>query len=101
MVDIRKLMGKNIRYYRIEKRMSQEKLAELADLGPKSLSPVENGHNFLSPDKIERICEVLEVEPYKLFINDVKKAYLRIELTNPDDLDLIKEAIKNINNNEV
>ena len=97
MVDIKKIFGKNLRKYRVEKHISQEKLAEMAGLGPKSLSPVENGHKFINVNKIEKICEVLDIEPYQLFINnDEKIISINIQCSNPDSLDKISDAIKKI-----
>lgn len=70
MADIKKVFGQHLRKYRLRKGYSQEKLAELIGLGSKSISPIECGHRFLAIDKLEKLCEILEVEPYQLFLTN-------------------------------
>lgn len=65
-----KVFGKNLRKYRKLKGLSQEKLAELLCIGSKSISPVECGYRSFSFKLIEKVSEVLEIEPYQLFITD-------------------------------
>ena len=69
-MNIRKIFGSNVRKYRMRKGLSQEKLAEFVDLGDKSISPIETGRSFVAIDKLEKLCEVLEVEPFQLFLTN-------------------------------
>lgn len=48
MDKIRKLLGKRIQEIRTGKNITQEKLAELAGIDPRSLSSIECGHAFPS-----------------------------------------------------
>lgn len=70
MVNIKNVFGKNLRKFRLRKGFSQEKLAEIVGLGAKSISPIEGGHRFVAIDKLEKLCEVLEVEPFQLFLSN-------------------------------
>ena len=60
--------GKNIRKYRLEKKLSQEKLAEIAGLHRTYISDIERGKRSISLDNIEKVANALEVEVFRLFI---------------------------------
>ena len=62
-----KSFGKNLKRLRKAKGLSQEQLAERLGLGAKSLSPVENGKSFISINKLELLCKILETSPAELF----------------------------------
>ena len=72
MDDILKLFGNNIRRYRKEKNISQEKLAELTDLHRTYISDIEISKRSISLSNVQKIAEALEIEVYKLFMEDVK-----------------------------
>lgn len=61
-------IGKNIRKYRIEKDLSQEKLAVLCDMEPTSISRYEAGLVDISVSSVAIIAEALELE-IKLFFD--------------------------------
>jgi len=60
--------GKNLKKYRLQKKLSQEKLAEIAGLHRTYISDVERGKRSISLDNIEKISNALDVEVYELFI---------------------------------
>lgn len=64
---IQKRFGNAIRLIREEKRMSQEKLAEMADLHRTYISDVERGARNVSLINIWRISEGLEISLSELF----------------------------------
>ena len=69
---------KNLRYFRKLRSLSQLKFSEMIDITPNYLNAVENGKNFPSPEVIQRISDVLEISPYKLFLEypvDVSEAF--------------------------
>ena len=72
MDDILKLFWNNIRRYRKEKNISQEKLAELTDLHRTYISDIERSKRSISLSNVQKIAEALEIEVYKLFMEDVK-----------------------------
>ena len=57
----RRAVGEAIRSYRKQGRLSQEKLAEKADLNPKYLSEVERGCANISLDALVRIAKALRI----------------------------------------
>jgi transcriptional regulator with XRE-family HTH domain len=59
-------LGENIRQLRLSKGLSQEKLAELADLHRTYLGGVERGERNISLLNLIRLARVLEVPVTKL-----------------------------------
>ena len=70
MMDIIKVFGTNVRKYRTEKKISQEKFAELCSLHRTYISDVECFRRSIALDNIQKIADALEVDTYKLFIED-------------------------------
>ena len=60
-------MGLNIAYYRKVRGLSQEKLAEKADISRTHMSRVETADCAVSLDVVFHLADALGVEPYKLF----------------------------------
>lgn len=67
-VDIIKVFGGNVRKYRTEKGVSQEKFAELCGLHRTYISDIECFRRSISLDNIQKIADALEIETYKLFL---------------------------------
>ena len=85
-MDIKRLLGKRIKQYRILKRYSQEQFAELLNISQRTLSGIECGSNFLSSQTLNKILEVLEITPDELFY---------VEYLKPNE-ELVKELIRDI-----
>ncbi len=62
-----KLFGRAIKHYCIQIGLSQEKLAELADLHRTYVSDIERGNRNVSLANILKLCDALQVAPAKLF----------------------------------
>jgi len=71
-VDILMVFGKNLRKYREEKNISQEKLAEIAGLHRTYISDIERFQRSISLNNVQKIADALEVETYKLFLENDK-----------------------------
>ena len=69
-MDIVKILGTNLRKYRLEKGISQEKLADLCGLHRTYISDIECFQRNVSIEDVQRIAEALEIEAYKLLMND-------------------------------
>ena len=67
-MDIVKVFGTNLRKYRTEKKLSQEKFAELCNLHRTYISDIECFRRNISLENIQKIADALEIETYKLFI---------------------------------
>ena len=66
-MNIKENLGKNIRAYRKLNNITQEKLAELVDIEINSISYIERGKTFPSPDNLVKISEALKVSLSDLF----------------------------------
>jgi transcriptional regulator with XRE-family HTH domain len=62
----RKIVGETIRTYRKTVGLSQEKLAEKAELSPVFISQVERGAENVSLDSLARIARALRVRVHDL-----------------------------------
>ncbi len=67
-MDIIKVFGTNVRKYRIEKKLSQEKFAERCGLHRTYISDIECFRRSISLENIQKIANALEVETYRLFM---------------------------------
>lgn len=67
MSEIKKKLGKKIKYYRELRGLTQEELAEKIDFNCRSLSFIECGTNFVTADTLDRLCKALNVTPKQLF----------------------------------
>lgn len=69
-LDIIKVFGTNVRKYRLEKGVSQEKFAEMCNLHRTYISDIERFQRSISLDNIQKIADALGIETYKLFIQE-------------------------------
>ncbi len=60
----------NIKWYRFNKGLSQEKLAELSNTTPKYISDLERGKFCPSFTKLQEIAKALDIEAYVLLKPD-------------------------------
>jgi len=63
MESIRKVVGKNIRFYRLAKDFTQEGLAEKVDVSSTYIGYLERGQKSPSLELISTISKALEIEP--------------------------------------
>lgn len=72
----------NLKWYRYDRDLTQEKLAELSNSTPKYISDLERGKFFPSFTKLVDLANAFEIEPYHLLMpshfND-KIEYNRID----------------------
>lgn len=62
------IFASNVKHYRLEKSLSQEKLAELSGLHRTYISALERERRNISIDNVEKIAFALNIDPYRLFI---------------------------------
>ncbi len=67
MSNIAKTVGQRIRNYRIQRSLSQEKLAELAGCHPTYIGQIERGEKNATLESIEKIASALEIPLSRLF----------------------------------
>ena len=63
-----KKFATRVRFERIKRKFSQEKLAELAGIGRSTLTQIEAQTSSPSLDIVEKIASALGFEPYELLI---------------------------------
>ena len=68
--NLRDILKTNIKYYRIKADMTQEDLAENANVTAKYISDLERGIFNVSLEKLEQIAEALNIEAYLLLKDD-------------------------------
>lgn len=66
-MDLRKNLGENIQKYRKLNHITQEKLAEMIDIEINSISSIERGKYFPSPENLTKIAAALNVSLPDLF----------------------------------
>lgn len=72
IVDPKKLFAKNLRRFRQSTGLSQEALADRAELHRTYISSVERGERNLSLENIFRIANALEIDPRELIAPEKK-----------------------------
>jgi transcriptional regulator with XRE-family HTH domain len=66
-MEIKKLIGKRLKELRRSKQLSQEQLAEKADINSKYLSRMERGTENPTLDMLVKLSNALEVEMWEMF----------------------------------
>jgi transcriptional regulator with XRE-family HTH domain len=66
VVDIEKQFGKNVRKYRIMRKLSQEELANRAELRRTQITLIESGKRCPRLDTIYKLATALNIKPDKL-----------------------------------
>lgn len=69
-MDIVKVFGQNLKKYRTEQHLSQEELADKSNLHRTYISAIECFRRSISLENIQRIADALNIETYKLFIEE-------------------------------
>jgi len=93
-MDKKVLLGKRLRELRKRKGINQEKLAELIDVDPTTISNIENGKNYPSLNNLENLLDVLDSSFLDAFDFDHKNSHANLinEITeklknNPDKIE--------------
>lgn len=103
-MDIRKIFGSNVKKYRLKKGYTQEKLAELAEISDKVISPIETGRSFIKLEDMPKLCAVLDVEPFQLFLTNEtsgeiaddlrrERVLTRLKTCKREELDLLCDIL--------
>jgi transcriptional regulator with XRE-family HTH domain len=94
-MDIKSIFGENLKFYRKAKNLSQEQLAEKADISVKHLSAIERGLTFVSADLLEKLADSVEVPAFYFFVREKELFYNEVMLNTLDRI-IEKHLIKTI-----
>ena len=87
-----KLLGKRIKKTRLEKRLTQEKFAEILGLSVSFISQVESGKKKLSLTRLIEVSNILE-KPINYFITGY-------EVQDNEDITQIIKILNKMSNNK-
>ena len=73
MYNIRAIVGKNLREIRNLRGITQAELASAAGISSKSISDIECGRTYPSPENLEALCKVLDRAPADFFLTSGQK----------------------------
>ena len=71
-MDIVRVFGSNLKRYRTALGLSQEAFAEKCGLHRTYISAIECFRRSIALENVQRIANALEIEPYKLFLEEKK-----------------------------
>jgi len=86
VMDIKKIFGENLKFYRKAKHFSQEQLSEKVDISVKHLSSIERGLNFISADLLEKLAFNVDVPAFYFFVNKGEFFYNDVMLNTIDGI---------------
>ena len=69
-MDIIKVFVTNLRKYRNEIGVSQEKFAEMCGLHRTYISDIERFQRSIALENIQKIADALDIDTYKLFMEE-------------------------------
>jgi len=105
-MSIKEELGKKIKRMRINRGLTQEQLAEAADVSQRTLSGIEIGENFVTAETLDKIIKALNTTSEELFAtNHLKeeqelveeiKNNLKTIAKNPTKLDILYNVTKSL-----
>lgn len=100
-MNIKRELGNKIKHLRQKKGITQEQLAEMANISTRTLGGIEIGKNFMTAETMEKIIKCLDIslaelfdaehlQPTNVLVEDLHKMINSIK----DDSDKVKEVYK-------
>ena len=65
---VKAILGKNVKFLRLRKGLTQAALAEKVDISVIFLSSIERGTKYPKADTVARLAKALDVEVFELFV---------------------------------
>jgi len=95
---LREVLSQNIKIERKKLGLTQERLAEIADLSSQTINDIEGCRMWVSDKTITKLARVLHVEVYQLLIPIIPNKTTAINTSNHTNLlfDLEDRLIRNI-----
>ena len=92
-MNLKENLGKNIQKYRKLNNLTQEKLAEAVDVDINSISSIERGKYFPTPDNLVKISEALNVSLSDLFTFHPLRSCEEYENEIKNNINLIRKDV--------
>jgi len=80
-MGLKQVFIQNLKKFRNSRGLSQMKLAELCDTAPSYIGEIEIGRRFPSLKLIEKIGKVLNIKPYRFFIDETAENLTELDET--------------------
>ncbi|MCM1339729.1 MAG: helix-turn-helix domain-containing protein [Muribaculaceae bacterium] len=71
-MNLKETFAANLKQLRKQRGMTQETLAELADVAPRHISFIETARSFPSSELLEKFCKILMVSYKDMFCDNEK-----------------------------
>lgn len=68
-MTLSQIFRNNVKFYRKQLKISQEKLAELSDLSTNYIGDIERTNRKVTIDTIEKVAKGLNIDPSLLLVN--------------------------------
>jgi len=97
MANIREILARNFKVNRQKLGLTQEQLAEKADVSTHYIAMVETCNRYPKPEMLERLAQALEVDPHQLFsVSDtLDESFERLrEAIVTDMKQIVRETIR-------
>ncbi len=101
MSDFQKKFGARVRELRKRKGLTQENLAELLNIGVRSLGKIETGNSFPSTETLEKLIVVLDISAPEIFDfehlasnENLREMIISILDANPDKIPEVYKIVK-------
>lgn len=88
--ELRKTLSNNIRIFRRDLHLTQEQLAENADISLSYLADIEHCKTWISDKTLLKLSKALHKQPYELLINDTC-----IENKDKNNINIISDILHN------
>ena len=73
-MNLKEKLGKQIQLIRKKEHLTQEQLAKIIKIDAKSISKIEKGKNYPTPENLNAIAEALNVKVYEFFLFEETKS---------------------------
>jgi len=99
IANIKQILAANLRENRRKRGLTQEKLAEMANMSLHYLATLELGNNFPSGEMLEKLAQALNIQAFQLFTPTAtpEGALLHLEQSIVTNIkQALKEAVKEV-----
>lgn len=90
-IELFEIFSNNVRAFRKQNLLTQEKLAEKVDMSVQAINFFEGKRRFPSPESLVRIAEALNIEVYQLFLPQDK---MLIDMGKDTEIEKIRSELQ-------